>query len=164
MRTTAFVLLAALTAFAAGGCNKKPGATGGGPAGIEGKYIVTDFEMGGEKSKAEELSFLFGKDEAERTIIIANDTITFNRRKGGEDNVKKYKLDPSKTPAEIDFTYTESGGKPETAYGIYKIEGDTLTIALAGPNKDGKSDPKDRPKEFKTKKEGEDLMFTFKKK
>jgi hypothetical protein len=42
-------------------------------------------------------------------------------------------------------------------YGIYRLEGDTLTVCLAEPNAE-------RPKEFKTSEESKTTMLTLKKK
>jgi uncharacterized protein (TIGR03067 family) len=51
-------------------------------------------------------------------------------------------IDPAKSPKQIDMRGTPPGQKPQTASGIYKLEGDTLTICY---------DPsgKNRPTEFK---------------
>lgn len=163
MRTTACILLAALTAFTAGGCKNKSDATAtgaGGTAGIEGTYLLTDMEWGGDKAPPE----MIGKTDAERTVTITKDTIAIKGKNGGKDKMAQYKLDPSKTPAEINLTFATPDGKPDPAVGIYKLEGDTLTIVMAGPSKDGKFDPKDRPKEFKTKSDSFDMMLTMKKK
>ena len=52
-----------------------------------------------------------------------------------------------------------SNGKSETIYGIYKIEGDTLTICFNESEK-----PEDRPKEFKTSKDDRARLLTLKRK
>lgn len=61
-------------------------------------------------------------------------------RIGGRDEPKDgtYKADPKKDPAEVDIT---DGPKGRPMRGIYKVEGDTLTLCLSG-------DDEDRPKAF----------------
>jgi uncharacterized protein (TIGR03067 family) len=56
-----------------------------------------------------------------------------------------YKLDASKTPAEIDLSTIDQYGKPVTYPSIYKIEGDTLTLCLQNYPERG------RPKDFEPK-------------
>src|SRR5262245_59438155 len=128
MRTIMFLLLTFLTAFTLAGCKGKSDATtaggGGGTAGIEGTYVATGMEWGGEKATQEEL----GKMGDALTVTITADTITHKKGKGDKGEVQKYKLDSTKTPAEIDLTITEPDGKTMTLYGIYKLEGDTLTL------------------------------------
>jgi len=53
-----------------------------------------------------------------------------------------FKIDPSKDPKTIDFTI-KSGDKDIVSRGIYKLEGDTLTVCRTVGDED-------RPKEFKT--------------
>ncbi len=157
MRTTACLLLASLTALTAVGCKNKSDATnaGGGGGGIEGIYLTTDLEWGGDKAPPE----MIGKTDAERTVTITKDTITMKGMNGGKDKPAKYKLDASKSPGEIELTFTDLDGKPEPTFGIYKLEGDTLTIVIA-PGQEAKG----RPKEFKTKPKSLEMMLVLKKK
>ena len=68
----------------------------------------------------------------------------------GQKTQGKLKLDPSKTPSQIDLVE----GK-EASPGIYELKGDELTIILAPPGSK-------RPESFKP--EGVQVMYTFKKK
>jgi uncharacterized protein (TIGR03067 family) len=45
------------------------------------------------------------------------------------------KIDPARKPMTIDVTYTEGDSKGRTALGIYKIEGEILTICRTAPDK-----------------------------
>ena len=55
-----------------------------------------------------------------------------------------FTLDATKSPRQIDLTLGDGPAKGKTVLGIYKIDGDTLTLCYGGPG--GK-----RPAEFATK-------------
>ena len=48
----------------------------------------------------------------------------------------KIKIDAAATPRTIDFTHLEGPDKGKTEPGIYKVEGDKLTICVNDPGKD----------------------------
>jgi uncharacterized protein (TIGR03067 family) len=54
------------------------------------------------------------------------------------------KIDPTKTPKQIDLIGTEGENKGKAAQGIYALDGDTLTICYTMPGKE-------RPKGFESK-------------
>jgi uncharacterized protein (TIGR03067 family) len=124
------------------------------PAKLEGTYLLTGIEMGGEKLPDE---FVTKGPEGERTIKITADKLIATK-KGKEDAVS-YKVDATKTPAHIDVVEKKEGGKDQKMYGIYKIDGDTLTICAVESEK-----PEDRPKEFKTAKDSRAVLMTLKRK
>ena len=79
----------------------------------------------------------------DRFLAIKGEKATF-LDKDKERGTGSMKIDPSKSPAHIDFTYEDGPAKGTTLKGIYKIEGDTLTICYGGLGKD-------RPTEFASK-------------
>ncbi len=77
---------------------------------------------------------------------------------GGNDYVSKaIVIDAKAKPAKIDFEVKEGDQAGATAYGIYKLEGDDLTICIAVPGVNT------RPTEFAAK-EGEVYVFKLKRK
>jgi uncharacterized protein (TIGR03067 family) len=86
------------------------------------------------------------RDGAETDIPAGRYTLTFTadgkmteRRAGGPNGEGTYATDPAKAPAEVDFVSTSEKGKPPVR-GIYKVDGDTLTLCLV--EKDGAERPK----------------------
>ena len=80
--------------------------------------------------------------------------------KEGEESPREMtiKLDPAKKPKAIDLVRTRSDGTTRTALGIYKLEGDTLTICIS----EGKEDAL-RPTEFTAPEEVRQSLATFRK-
>ena len=158
-RTFGTGLAVALLALALG-CGKKVGTAPGGPSdpssgpgNIQGTWLLVALEADGEVQD----KVVKSMSAEEKTLNITPDQVIFF--KGGQKEPLTYKLDPSKNPNEIDMSGTKRDGKPETMYGIYKFEGDKLTICAV------KSDePADRPKELKTHAAGRALVMVFEKK
>jgi uncharacterized protein (TIGR03067 family) len=83
-------------------------------------------------------------------FIFTSDQMTWND--GISAKKGTYKIDPSKDPKTIDFRLKDSTGDT-IGSGIYKIEGDTLTLYL---------DSKERPKAFTTPKGDFGLIWVAK--
>ena len=81
---------------------------------------------------------------AENRVIISSDTIQLVYPK--DDPMGwKYTIDPSKDPREMDWIVEIDPGHPIRQLAIYKLKGDTLTIASAAAGKP-------RPTNFESKK------------
>jgi len=70
-----------------------------------------------------------------------------------------FRIDPTKAPRTIDLSVSVQGSRPKTARGIYRLDGDTLTICILPPTKEP-----ERPTEFVTKPGSRNLLWTFKRK
>lgn len=83
---------------------------------------------------------LLGKSP--ETLVIAGTAF------GGFGSNMTIQLDPTKTPKEIDLVRAPGGQK---WMGLYKLDGDTLTLCLAMVEK-GKAEAQKRPTDFDAKK------------
>jgi len=149
MRHAFLVLLSACVPALAGGCDKEVKQ----PT-PDGPFVIMAVELNGnpDASFAE-------KPELERTITFSGNTMT--RIRGDQEVSSDVTYDTKKSPAHITITENKPGGRVESTYGIFKIEGDTLTICMKGV---GEGKEEDRPKEFKTVKGGKEFLMTLRKK
>jgi uncharacterized protein (TIGR03067 family) len=93
---------------------------------LSGTWQAESYALDGKKASADDLKKIklvidaHGKSEAFRDgqVFIASTT----------------KLDPTQNPMTIDVTFTEGDSKGKTALGIYRIEGDLLTICRSAPD------------------------------
>ena len=68
------------------------------------------------------------------------------------------KIDAAKKPATLDFEITAGNDKGKNQVGIYKIDGDTMTICLAQPGVDK------RPTDFTSTEDNGHILVTIKRK
>ena len=110
---------------------------------VTGKWNVIKVETGGGgKNESVEGSYLhFEKD---------GKTLVFHR--GGKTTKVAFTLNPAKNPKEITIT---PHGKDKSAFGIYKIEKNVMTICHA------RQDGGERPKEFATTKDERFVLITM---
>ena len=97
---------------------------------LQGKWTVASIDENGKSAPAEEV--------AKYEITIKNDLFTIKVKDEATKQLR-FKLDPSQKPAVIDLTPNDK--KEKNVLGIYKIDGDTLTICATDENKE-------RPTEF----------------
>jgi uncharacterized protein (TIGR03067 family) len=115
---------------------------------LAGTWEVTSGEQGGrELTKA-----MLG---GQRLVFAAGGTY---RVLLGDNEVESgtYRIDPGKTPREIDLKITRGQDAGKAQLGIYKLEGDSLvlTFQMAGEA--------DRPEEFETKAGGGRFLLRLK--
>jgi uncharacterized protein (TIGR03067 family) len=100
---------------------------------LTGNWQATTYALDGKNAPADDMKKIQLTFDAEGNTKAFNDGKLFI--------ASSTKIDPTANPATIDITFTGGEGKGGTALGIYKIEGDVLTICRAAPGKE-------RPKEF----------------
>ena len=92
---------------------------------LQGEWQVVEVEAKGKKA---------AKDDAEvknMRFVIKDNELTFRAADGaGRERKKTFKLDPAKSPKEIDITSLDGQEKDQTAACIYKLEKDRLTICM----------------------------------
>jgi uncharacterized protein (TIGR03067 family) len=98
---------------------------------LQGEWVLESFNKEGEELPAKALK---------ATMTVKGEPWLYKSDIGEWSTT--FKIDPSKTPKTIDMTIG-TGKTARRQRGIYKIEGDTLTICRAA----GRGD-EERPKEF----------------
>src|SRR5262249_5711830 len=104
---------------------------------LQGEWKMVSLEQRGKKAPDEEVKAYTLTIKGDQWIVSVQD------REGRGMTIK---IDPSKNPKTIDLTQ-KLGEKEVVSQGIYKLEGDTLTLCRT----QGKQE---RPKEFKTTEDG----------
>ncbi len=113
---------------------------------LQGTWKVTSIENDGNKVDPKEF--------ANWKLVIAGDKMTALDSNDVMDE-HTFKLDAAAKPAAIDLTLLTGESKGKTMQGIYRIEGDTLTVCVAEPGK------KDRPREFRSEPGKSHMLLVF---
>lgn len=111
---------------------------------LDGTWDVIHLERAGQKLPMEKWKALNFQ------VVFADKKMT--SKMGGGSSEATYQLDPAKNPKEIDIIEKNT----KTEKGIYKLEGDTLTVCASESNGD-------RPTEFATRSGTSSLMMVLKK-
>jgi uncharacterized protein (TIGR03067 family) len=78
-----------------------------------------------------------------KQVRITRDTITWYDQDRKTEMAARYEVNTSRTPWQVEMTCTEGEHKGKKVKGIMQLEGDTLRICYAKPDKDA-------PTTFKT--------------
>jgi uncharacterized protein (TIGR03067 family) len=100
---------------------------------LKGNWKAVSLTQSGQAVPAEIASHLKFKFDGKSYVNKMEDMV----EEGG------YTIDATKTPKTIDFDIKTGDDKGKKQFGIYKIEGEKLTIVVAKPGS------KDRPNSFK---------------
>jgi len=136
----AAVLVALISLTATAGGDEKDKAVKQEQEKLQGKWKVVSHEFSGRA----------GKESSSEPDELKGDKWLRPKRRTAE---YRLKLDPSKNPKQVDLSADRLGDK--VLKGIYKLDGDKLTICYA-------YDPDlARPTEFKTKAEDNRYLYTL---
>ncbi len=97
---------------------------------LQGTWKRVDAEIDGKKLPAAELQTT--------TLTIEKNKYTLNM--GGQLRTGTLKLDPSKTPKQIDLSSDAGPNKGKVLPGIYELDGDIFKYALSNPGKERPTD------------------------
>jgi uncharacterized protein (TIGR03067 family) len=106
-------------------------------ADLQGEWAAVAMEWDGEKIPLAELI-------STKFVVKGNEITALARKPNDADYKMSFKLDPGKTPKEIDITYLDGPEKGETGKGIYTLEGSRLQACFAEQGSTS------RPKAFAT--------------
>jgi uncharacterized protein (TIGR03067 family) len=113
------------------------GEAGGKAGKIDGTWLVTSIEKGGKKLPGDLL------EKFRQTLEFRGEkykvTVLDKVQEEGT-----FKTDPKKNPKTIDLMITSGRDKDKTQRGIYRLEGDTLTVSMSQPGAE------ERPGAFST--------------
>ena len=102
---------------------------------FQGRWVLVSATIDGKALDEDEFK--------NRSVVFKGEKMTF-LYKDKERGTASLKIDPSKSPAQIDTTNEDGPAKGLGLKGIYKFDGDTLTLCFVLPSKD-------RPTEFASK-------------
>jgi uncharacterized protein (TIGR03067 family) len=100
---------------------------------IQGTWTISRLEMAGKNILADE--------GAKYQVVIQNNSF-ITKHEGKEQASYRLKLDSARSPKTIDFVPTDVNKDGPEMIGIYKLDGDTLTIFVS-------LDMKERPRSYK---------------
>ncbi len=99
--------------------------------------------------------------EKKRTVLVFDGGRMAAVERGRPEGFGTIKVNAGEEPAQIDWKYGDSPAKTGTSKGIYKFDGDTLTICVGGLDPEtGRS--KTRPTQFKSQEGTGTILLVYK--
>lgn len=132
-------------ALVAGAPALKGPAKGDSPP-IEGLWELTEWYIAGQPAQF---------TDGFTTEFLPDGKRMLKQGPGQQADERGYKLIPNTKPPAIDYIRPSPGAMPDIFLGIYKVDGDTLTIALGDQGND-------RPKSFEKENEAVWTLMKFK--
>jgi RNA polymerase sigma-70 factor (ECF subfamily) len=130
LRLLTIVALGLAVGLALGADEPKEGEVAKDLKQFQGTWTLDSMEVNGVKIDAEVMK----KQGHEIMLTVKQDKVTLESKRG--DVKGTIKLDPAKKPKAYDSKGTDPEGKTHEAVGIYKIEGDVLTVCYVVTGKD----------------------------
>lgn len=108
--------------------DEKPAVDAAGLKQLAGPWSFSSLEHGGEKAPKKELDAL--------AYSVAGEKVVVREGKEIKEESSVVLLDPSAKPARIDLRITSGDDKGKLVKGIYRLDGQTLTVCVAEPGRD----------------------------
>jgi uncharacterized protein (TIGR03067 family) len=140
MSLTNAVLLVASIGFLAVDDTKKDDADA-----IKGKWVAVSIKQGGNAAP----------DEVVKSFKMSFDGKTYTNSAGDQSEEGGYSLDSTKSPKTIDFDIKTGDDKGKKQLGLYKLDGDKLTIVAS------QAGSPDRPKSLEPEANSPEVLIVL---